>query len=238
MLPRRPLTQQSTFHGQLCDRSWYQASRAGFCSPPLFWLRPACPELLPRVKRPSFPSSAACCLGHWQLAWLLGSSLHSISVDLAAVTSASRMAFAFARDGGLPWSCHVRWVCPRRRSPAVAIWAVAMASVLFTLYTPVYATITAVCTIFLYISYVLPTALGAWTYGRTWTVMGPWKLGLWYRPLAVLSVVGCAGLIMIGMQPPNQAVSLGCRRDNCWRCSQPGLAFARRHFRGPPHVLT
>ncbi len=35
---------------------------------------------------------------------------------LATVTSASRMAFAFARDGGLPFSHYVRWVCPRRRS--------------------------------------------------------------------------------------------------------------------------
>src|SRR5262245_36366027 len=43
---------------------------------------------------------------------------------LATVTSASRMAYAFARDGGLPFSTAVRWVCPRRRSPAVAIWAV------------------------------------------------------------------------------------------------------------------
>ena len=51
---------------------------------------------------------------------------------LATVTSASRMAFAFARDGGLPFSHAVRWVCPKRRSPAVAIWGVALASVLFT----------------------------------------------------------------------------------------------------------
>ena len=92
---------------------------------------------------------------------------------LATVTSASRMAFAFARDGGLPFSHAVRWVCPRRRSPAVAIWMVAVASFLFTIHTPVYATITAVCTIFLYLSYVLPTALGAWAYGRTWTAWAP-----------------------------------------------------------------
>ena len=88
---------------------------------------------------------------------------------LATVTSASRMAYAFARDGGLPFSPAVRWVCPRRRSPAVAIWGVSAAAVLFTLYTPVYSTITAVCTIFLYVSYVLPTALGARAHGRTWT---------------------------------------------------------------------
>jgi amino acid transporter len=154
---------------------------------------------------------------------------------LATVTSASRMAFAFARDGGLPFSDSVRWVCPKRRSPAVAIWLVAAASLLFTLHTPVYTTITAVCTIFLYISYVLPTALGVWAHSRTWTVMGPWNLGRWYRPLAVLSVAGCVGLIVVGMQPPNQ--------QSAWVVGGAALALAlawfgiaRRRFRGPPQA--
>jgi amino acid transporter len=154
---------------------------------------------------------------------------------LATVTSASRMAFAFARDGGLPFSHTIRWVCPKRRSPAVAIWAIAAASVLFTLYTPVYATITAVCTIFLYVSYVLPTALGAWAYGRTWTRMGPWDLGRWYRPLAGLSVVGCALLIAIGMQPPHER--------SAWVVGGTALALAvawfggaRHRFPGPPRT--
>ena len=123
---------------------------------------------------------------------------------LATLTSASRMAFAFARDGGLPWSRTVRWICPKRRTPPVAIWSVALASAAFTLYTPVYATITVVCTIFLYLSYVVPCALGARAHGRSWTIMGPWDLGVWYRPLAIVSTLGCAGLIVIGMQPPNQ----------------------------------
>ena len=123
---------------------------------------------------------------------------------LATVTSASRMAFAFARNGGLPFTYSAAWVCPQRRSPAVAIWMVAVASLVFTIHTPVYATITAVCTIFLYLSYVLPTALGAWAYSRTWTGNGPWNLGRMYRPLAVLSVAGCVMLIIVGMQPPNE----------------------------------
>jgi amino acid transporter len=152
---------------------------------------------------------------------------------LATVTSASRMAFAFARDGGLPWSTAVRWVCPKRRSPPYAIWGVAVASVLFTVYTPVYATITAVCTIFLYVSYVVPCALGAWEYGRSWKEMGPWNLGKWYRPLAALSAVGCVVLIVVGMQPPNEQsvwVVAGCALLLLlgW------LLFARHRFPGPP----
>jgi amino acid transporter len=153
---------------------------------------------------------------------------------LATVTSASRMAFAFARDGGLPFSGLVRYVSPTFRTPPVAIWAVAVAAVLFTVYTPVYSTITVVCVIFLYLSYVLPTVLGFFAYGRTWTQMGPWHIGRWYRPLAVLAALGCLGLIVIGMQPPNDKalyvvggaiVLLGL----LW------FGVARQRFAGPPH---
>ncbi len=154
---------------------------------------------------------------------------------LATVTSASRMAFAFARDGGLPFAQAVCWVCPKRRSPAVAIWIVAATSILFTIHTPVYATITAVCTIFLYISYVLPTALGIWAYRRTWTVMGPWDLGRWYRPLAILSVIGCILLIAVGMQPPNQR-SIGVVGGVALVLTAAWFGIARRHFPGPPQT--
>ncbi len=156
---------------------------------------------------------------------------------LATVTSASRMAYAFARDGGVPFSRAVRWVCPRRRSPAVGIWTVATAAVLFTLYTPVYSTITAVCTILLYISYAMPTALGARAHGRSWTTMGPWHLGRWFRPLAWASVAGCLALIGIGVQPPNDraiwvvgamAVVLGL----VW------IGGERSRFPGPPLLIT
>jgi amino acid transporter len=152
---------------------------------------------------------------------------------LATVTSASRMAYAFARDRGLPFSKAVRRVSPRHRTPAVAIWAVTIAAVLFTVHTPVYATITAVCTILLYISYVVPTALGLVAYERTWTAMGPWQLGPWYRPMAAVSALGCTALVAIGVQPPNERAMLVVG----------GLAIAlivawfgleRRRFPGPP----
>ena len=130
----------------------------------------------------------------------------------------------------------MRWVCPRRRSPAVAVWTVAAAAVLFTLYTPVYSTITAVCTIFLYLSYVVPIVLGARAHGRTWTTMGPWHLGRWFRPLAWLSVAGCVALIGIGMQPPNER--------SVWVVGGMAVLLAlvwiggeRYRFPGPPHLL-
>ncbi|HVE38761.1 MAG TPA: amino acid permease [Planctomycetota bacterium] len=154
---------------------------------------------------------------------------------LATVTSASRMAYAFARDGGLPFSGALRHVSEAHRTPAVAIWTVSILAILFMVFIP-YATIAAVCAVFLYISYVLPTAIGFFTHGRSWTAMGPWQIGRWYRPLAALSVVGCLALIVIGMQPPNQQA--------VWIV---GGAFAlltlawfggvRRRFQGPPATV-
>lgn len=153
---------------------------------------------------------------------------------LATVTSASRMSYAFARDGGLPFSAAVRYVSPRFRVPPVSVWLVAVASVLFTVQTQVYSTITTACTLFLYISYSVPIALGLWAYQRSWQQMGPWDIGWWFRPLAVVSVLGCLILIAIGMAPPNEKA--------VWILSGSAVLLAvgwiweRQRFVGPPHI--
>ena len=33
---------------------------------------------------------------------------------------------------------------------------------------------------------------------------GTVAVGAWYRPLALIATAGCAGLILIGLQPPNE----------------------------------
>lgn len=179
-----------------------------------------------------FFATLRALLPSWTVALLCGSiGIAQYLCGLATVTSASRMVYAFARDGGLPGA--LRRVCPRFRTPDVAIWVVAATAFLFTVYTPVYSTITAVCTIFLYLSYVLPSALGLAAYGRTWTRMGPWNLGVWYRPLAAASVLGCLGLIVIGMQPPNEKALWVV----CGAIAVLGAAWlfvARHGFAGPP----
>ncbi|MBI2807162.1 MAG: amino acid permease [Planctomycetes bacterium] len=153
---------------------------------------------------------------------------------LATVTSASRMAFAFARDGGLPGSAWLRHVSPTSRTPVYAIWAAALAAVLFTVYTPVYETIAVVCTIFLYISYALPIGLGCLAHGRSWTRMGPWQLGVWYRPFALISILGCAGLIALGFQPPNE-IAIYVVGFMTLALIVMWTLFARHRFAGPPH---
>ena len=154
---------------------------------------------------------------------------------LATVTSASRMAFAFARDGGLPFSNALRRVSPRFKTPAIAIWSVSLFAIVFTVSTPIYSTITAVCVIFLYISYVIPTALGLFAYGARWKAMGPWTLGRWYRPLAAISVLFCFGLMVIGVQPPNDA-ALYIVAGSLVVLLIGWFAIERRRFKGPPRL--
>ncbi|HEY1375698.1 MAG TPA: amino acid permease [Gemmataceae bacterium] len=184
----------------------------------------------------AFPTALNATLrGGLATALFIGIGVAQYLCGLATVTSASRMTYAFARDGGLPASGLFRRVDPVRRSPAYAIWAVSVAALALTALVP-YATIAAACAVLLYISYVLPTWLGLLTYGRRWTRMGPWQLGPWYRPLALVAVAGCMGLLVIGMQPPNEIagwIVLGMTA---------GLVVGwwggvRRVFPGPPRQM-
>ncbi len=153
---------------------------------------------------------------------------------LATVTSASRMMFAFARDGGLPGSDFLRQVSPTLKTPFASIWACAGLALAFMFWVE-YTTIAAVCAVFLYISYVLPIFAGLLAHGRTWTAMGPWHLGAGYKPMAIISTIGCLGLIFIGVQPPNEiAVRIlagtGALMLMAW------FGFERKRFRGPPNI--
>ncbi len=165
----------------------------------------------------------------------LGCGVAQYLCGLATVTSSSRMVYAFARDGGLPLSSHLRQVSARYLTPVKAIWAVAILSVGFASFSKVYSTIAVVCTIFLYISYVLPITLGLFAYKRSWTKMGPWDLGGFFRVAATMAVMGCSGLIVIGVQPPNELalyLILGFLviTGFIWQ------AFEKRRFQGPPVV--
>jgi amino acid transporter len=171
--------------------------------------------------------------GAVKLVLYVGIAVSQYLCGLATVTSASRMIFAFARDGGLPVSGSLRRISPRYRTPVVAIWTASILAVLFTIYAPVYTTIAAVCTIFLYISYLLPVTAGLLAYRRSWVAMGPFDLGPFYRPIAVLCIVGCAVLIFVGVQPPNNqaltvTIAVLLLAAVVW------FAFERRRFAGPP----
>jgi amino acid transporter len=122
---------------------------------------------------------------------------------LACVTSTSRMTYAFARDGGLPG--FLKAVSPKFGVPVAGIWVGATAAVACTLYAPAYTTLTMACVIMLYISYVMPTVVGIFAYGKKWTRMGPFDLGgPLYKAIGVIAILGVLAIIYAGIQPPNE----------------------------------
>ena len=93
---------------------------------------------------------------------------------LATVTSASRMIFAFSRDGGLPLiSKWVSKVSPRFRTPVAAIWTGAVLEFLFVWMaqtvsiggTNIYTIVVNATLIFLFLSFTVPIALGFFAIG-------------------------------------------------------------------------
>ena len=152
---------------------------------------------------------------------------------LAAVTSTSRMVYAFARDGGLPASRLWRHVSPAYRTPTYAIWLVAFLSFAATLYSSAFAALAAGCAVFLYISYAMPVAAGIFAENRSWTSFGPFKLGFLSKPFAVITTLGTIVLLWIGTRPPNDildnyAIALLVLLVVGW------FAIERRRFAGPP----
>jgi len=133
---------------------------------------------------------------------------------LATVTSLSRMKYAFARDGGLPFSKSLASVSPKYRTPVHAIWVGAILSVLFVWgakliesggTTPVYTIVVSCTVIFLFFSFAIPIALGLFAHGtHKWSKMGPWDIGGGlFKLFAFLSIIAMIAIFIIGVQPPN-----------------------------------
>ncbi len=122
---------------------------------------------------------------------------------LAGVTAFSRLMYAFARDGGLPFSNLLRRVHPRYRTPVYAIWVGCTVSVALTLYSSAFNALATGAAMFLYIAYIMPITAGMLAEGKHWTEFGPFRLGALSKPFAAIATVGAFCIVFIGIQPPN-----------------------------------
>jgi amino acid transporter len=155
---------------------------------------------------------------------------------LACLTSCSRMMFAFSRDGGLPFSSSLRKVHGKFKTPVNATWTCAVFVIAATLYGKVFLVLATGSAVFLYISYVLPTAAGLFAEGKTWKHKGPFNLGGLSKPIGVLAVLGGSLLAYVGMQAPNEAV-LYLTVGMLVAMALLWFVFGERNrFKGPPSV--
>jgi amino acid transporter len=152
---------------------------------------------------------------------------------LAGLTSCSRMMYAFARDGGLPLSDKLSKVSLSHRTPTAAIWVSVLLIAISCIYAPVFLVLATGCAVFLYLSYVMPISAGLLAEGRTWRQKGPFHLGSFSRPNAILAIIGGMVLAWVGFQPPNEKVlyitiGLIIGMIILW------FGLERKRFQGPP----
>ena len=174
----------------------------------------------------------------------LGILIAQLMCGLATVTSASRMLFAFSRDGGLPvGSKAMATVSPKYRTPVAAIWTAAVMSILYVVLamsikiagTSIYVIVVNSTLVFLFLSFTVPLVAGLFAYGTAkWPAPGPWAMSAGiYKLVTVLAVVGMAVILFIAVAPPNERVLwvvLGfiALALVLW------LAVENRRFEGPP----
>jgi amino acid transporter len=143
---------------------------------------------------------------------------------LGSVTSNSRMLFAFARDGGLPFSAQLARVSSQERVPHFAIWASVAAAFVVTLAGDALAVMAALSTVALYVSYALPIAACALRRRTGYRPDGPFSLGRWGLALNVVALVWVAFMGVVMSVPPNGLAGLtliGC-------CALLGLLWLTR----------
>jgi amino acid transporter len=138
---------------------------------------------------------------------IIGIVVSNFLCALAGLTSCSRMMYAFARDDGLPMSDTLKKVNPVLRTPGAAVWVGGVLSIIATLYGGAFLVLSTGCAVFLYLSYLMPISAALWseTQGK-WTNKGPFNLGGASMLVAVLAIIGCAILIFVGVQPPQEKV--------------------------------
>jgi amino acid transporter len=167
---------------------------------------------------------------------LLGNALVCVAMaamwfcGLSSVTSNSRMLFAFARDGGLPFSQHLAKVSPRYRSPQVAVWISAGMALLVAVWSGAYSAMVALSTVALYASYGLPVLFGLRKPDRR---RGPWTLGRYSQVINRVALLWIGACLVLFVLPPNQLA--GYTFAGCLAVLALYWAlWMRARFKGPP----
>lgn len=156
---------------------------------------------------------------------------------LSAITSMSRMWYAFARDDGMPGARWIKQINPRYGTPIHAIVLTTCLAVVLCLYSAAYYVVSSISTATLYLAYVIPIYLN-WRNKRrrqgesTTPENAPWNLGRWGPILNAIAIVWALFITVLFSIPPNELV--------LWSLLLFGLALvlywhlhAKQHFRGP-----
>jgi amino acid transporter len=155
---------------------------------------------------------------------------------LSSLTSNSRMLYAFARDGGVPFHKWIAEVSEKHHTPAAAVWVSAFSAFALVFYGRAYDVTISISTVFIFFSYALPIliALKAQLDGR-WTKKGEFQLGRFSVPCQFLAALWILFVLFIFMMPPNTLTLYGTLTASGILVAL-YLGIARTRFEGTEYV--
>jgi amino acid transporter len=193
----------------------------------------------------------------WVKLILIISTVGQLFCGAACLTSASRMCYAFARDGAIPgWRIWSR--VDQRRVPVYAVLFMAAWALIITVpalkgneagFPVAFFAVVSIAVIGLYIAYAIPIYL-RWKHGDKFEV-GPWNNGQkykWMNPFAFIWV----GIITIIFILPTTPAGVPWRDEFTWSSVNYAplvtfgvilavgiwwLASAKNTFTGPRHTV-
>ncbi|HEY3364349.1 MAG TPA: amino acid permease [Symbiobacteriaceae bacterium] len=171
----------------------------------------------------------------WGRAMLWMVTLAMWFCGLASVTANSRMIYAFARDGGMPFSGAWATVSKKYRTPVNAIWMSVVVAFLFAVWADAYSVITSVSVVALYVSYLIPVALKLiWQAKGQWKQehFGPWNLGSWSPVVNVISMIWGVIVTILFVVPPNEKAGYAMGGSLVFLLIY-WFAFEKNRFQGP-----
>ncbi|KAH8654070.1 amino acid transporter-like protein [Tricladium varicosporioides] len=166
-------------------------------------------------------------------------------VGQGIIVAASRVTFAYSRDGALPFSRWLKIVNKHTKTPANAIWAVIFIGALLGLL--MFASPAAIGAVFSmgaigqYVAFTTPIALKLFVAGDKFRP-GPWNLGRFSKPVGAVACAFVALMIPVLCFPPTRGGDLNPLNMNYACLIWGGSMFlslvwyaidARKWFKGP-----
>jgi amino acid transporter len=193
----------------------------------------------------------------WHFLILVISTAGQLFCATACLTSASRMTFAFSRDGAIPGSSWLSKVNPRTKVPANAVMFVATIGIIITLPAlksvggvPVaFLAVVSIAVIGLYLAFAVPIFL-RWRMGDAFQP-GSWTNGKKYKWMNLVAVIEI-GVISIYFILPFTPAGVPGNKDFAWSSVNyaPLLTIgtlliltiwwqvsAKKWFTGPKHTI-